>query len=316
MVLAPVKFRRPMECKTISKVPEGEEWQYELKLDGYRAQAIKSDGEVHLYSCDGKSYDHTFADIVRDLDQLRELQQFVIDGEIVAFDEQGHHSFSLLQNTRQNGAIVHFFAFDIMELNGKDLTRLPLSRRREILEREFHSMRGSFLRLAPVLDFPPASIMEHVRNLRLEGIVAKRKGSHYVWDEETADWQKYKVHQSADFLIGGYIPNGKKVDQLIVGEEKDGSLLYVDSVKNGLVPSTRHKVFNILAGLTTTGCPFSNLPEKTPGAHRMDREKMRRVTWVRPQVWAEIAFNEVTNSGHLRDSKFLRLREDGDLRDA
>jgi bifunctional non-homologous end joining protein LigD len=103
------------------------------------------------------------------------------------------------------------------------------------------------------------------------------------------------------------------VDQLVVGAHKDGELHFVDSVKNGFVPTTRRKLQVAIEKLETPICPFVNLPEKKR-PHAMDREKMRTVKWVKPKVIAEIAFNEWTPSGHLRHSKFLRLREGRDLR--
>jgi ATP-dependent DNA ligase len=95
--------------------------------------------------------------------------------------------------------------------------------------------------------------------------------------------------------------------------DEKGKLLFVDSLRNGFVAATRATAFAAVSPLKAKECPFANLPEKK-AAHRMDREKMQRVTWVRPVIKAEIAFNEMTSSGHLRHSKFLRLREDDDLR--
>src|SRR5204863_2031249 len=99
--------------------------------DGYRALGIKQDSDTHLYSRNGKDFDALFPDIVKDLGRLRGMKSFIVDGEIVAVDEKGQHSFSLLQNIRRNGAIVEFFIFDLLHLDGKDLTNLPLQRRRE-----------------------------------------------------------------------------------------------------------------------------------------------------------------------------------------
>jgi bifunctional non-homologous end joining protein LigD len=121
------------------------------------------------------------------------------------------------------------------------------------------------------------------------------------------------LQRSEDFVVGGFIPGVHGVDQLVVGVRKEGALHFVDSVKNGFVATTRRKVQEAIEKLITAKCPFANLPEKKR-PHAMDGEKMKTVRWVKPKVICEIAFNEWTPSGHLRHSKFLRLRDAHDLR--
>ena len=152
-----------------------------------------------------------------------------------------------------------------------------------------------------------------MREFEFEGVVAKRLDSIYVPGQTSDKWQKQKTQRSDDFLVGGYIPGRYGIEQLVVGEKRDGDLYFVESVKNGFVPSTRRKVFDVLNGKEIDKCPFVNLPERK-GAYRMDREKMATVRWMRPRIVAEIAFNERTPNGHLRHSKFLRLRDPDDVR--
>jgi hypothetical protein len=109
---------------------------------------------------------------------------------------------------------------------------------------------------------------------------------------------------SAYFFVGGYVPGRYGVEELVVGEKRDGDFYFVASIKNGFVLSTRQKVFDAIKGREIEKCPFVNLPEKK-GPHRMDREKMATVRWLRLRIVAEIAFNERTNAGHLRHSKFF-----------
>jgi bifunctional non-homologous end joining protein LigD len=103
------------------------------------------------------------------------------------------------------------------------------------------------------------------------------------------------------------------IDQLVVGEKRNRNLHFIDSVKNGFVPATRQRVFDAIRGEEIERCPFVNLPQKK-GTYKMDREKMKKVRWVQPRIIAKLAFNEKTEGGHLRHSKFLRLRESEDLR--
>jgi bifunctional non-homologous end joining protein LigD len=118
--------------------------------------------------------------------------------------------------------------------------------------------------------------------------------------------------KSDDCLVGGYIPGRHGVEQLVVGEKRVGEFYFIDCVKNGFVPATRQRVFELLQGKEIERCPFANLPEKK-GPYKMDRDKMKKVRWVQPRLVAKIAFNERTQSGHLRHSKFLRLRDAADV---
>jgi len=136
------------------------------------------------------------------------------------------------------------------------------------------------------------------------------EGANWQYEVRSGAWQKHKTQPSDDFVIGGYSDGGNgRVDEIAVGECKDGKLLFVEAVKNGFVPATRREVFQTIANLQVPDCPFVNLPEKK-GAHRMDEEKMQTFHWVKPKVMAEIAFNNRTTLGHLRHSRFLRLRPD------
>ena len=302
-----------MDCRHVAELPAGELWQYELKLDGYRAQAIKTEGEVKIFSRRGMDFTDRFPGVVEDLRKVRGVKQFILDGELVAIDAEGRHSFALMQRVRTNRAHVEFFVFDLLHLDGKDFERQILSRRRAVLEQDFPDRKGSTIRLSPILRGEPAAVLRAVKELGFEGVVAKRLDSFYEPGEEPGTWVKHKTQPSEDFIVGGFIGSGGRVDELLVGRMQGKELHFVDSVKNGFVPATPRSAHAAIASLTAKQCPFANLPEKK-GPHRMDRAKMQRVTWVRPVVRAEIAFNEVTSSGHLRHSKFLRLREDGDSR--
>ena len=300
-----------MECKRVDTLPESEGWQYEIKFDGYRAIAIKQYGEVQLFSRRGNSFNADYPETVAGLSSLR-AKSFVLDGELVAIDEEGRHSFSLLQNAKSKNAAVYFYAFDLLHHDGESLLHLPLKKRRARLEAAFPAWPSS-VQLSPVLTGALKKISERIQQYEFEGIVAKQNDSIYRPGEAPGTWVKKKLQRSEDFIVGGFIPGAHGVDQLVVGVRKGRELHFVDSVKNGFVPTTRRKVQDAIEKLVTAQCPFVNLPEKKR-PHAMDREKMRTVKWVKPKVIAEIAFNEWTPSAHLRHSKFLRLREPRDLR--
>ena len=300
-----------MECLEVPEIPEGELWRYELKLDGYRTIAIKQDGQVNLFSRNGTLFNSRFPSVLETLETLR-VKRFILDGEIVALDEYGRHSFALLQNIKTSKAPLRFYVFDLLHIDNDDLTKTILEKRRKRLEAEFATFTNN-IRVSPILVGEARKVVAHVKEFEFEGVVAKRLDSIYLPGRTSDRWQKQKTQKSDDFLVGGYIPNRYGVEQLVVGEKRGSDFFFVDSVKNGFVPSTRQKIFDAIKGKEIPKCPFVNLPEKK-GAYRMDREKMATVQWMHPRIVAEIAFNERTNAGHLRHSKFLRLRDRADLR--
>jgi len=308
---APLRFIPPMECLKVDHIPEGESWQYEPKLDGYRTIAIKQNGDVQLFSRNGNSFNAKFPSLVHAIETLR-VKRCILDGEAVALDEQGRHSFGLLQNFGTSKAPLRLYVFHLLHIDNEDLTKKPLEKRRKRLEHELHNLPKT-VELSPILFGSADDVLATVKQFEFEGVVAKRLDSIYVPGETSREWQKHKTQRSNDFLVGGYIPGQHGIEQLVVGEMRGGELYFVDSVKNGFVAATRRRVFDGIKGKEIDRCPFVNLPEKK-GAYKMDREKMKKVRWVQSRIVAEIAFNEQTESGHLRHSRFLRLRDREDVR--
>ena len=308
---APLRFIPPMECKQVDRIPEGDLWQYELKLDGYRTIAVKQNGEANLFSRNGASFNSKFPSVVRALETLR-IKRFILDGEIVALDERGRHSFALLQNIKTSKAPLRFYVFDLLHIDNDSLTQKILEKRRKQLEKELVGLPET-VELSPILFGESRTVLAHVKEFEFEGIVAKRLDSVYLPGSTSDAWQKQKTQRSDEFFVGGYVPGRYGVEELVVGEKRNGDLYFVGSIKNGFVRSTRQKVFDAVKGEEIKKCAFVNLPEKK-GAHRMDRGKMKTVRWLRPRIVAEIAFNERTQAGHLRHSKFLRLRDAADVR--
>jgi DNA ligase D-like protein (predicted ligase) len=308
---APLRFVPPMECQEVVRIPDGDLWQYELKLDGYRTIAVKQNGDVELFSRNGTSFNSKFPSVVQALETLR-IKRFILDGEIVALDEKGRHSFALLQKFKTSKLRLRFYVFDLLHIDNQSFTRKILEKRRKRLENEFAALPET-VQLSPILTGEAHDVLAHVKEFEFEGVIAKRLDSFYVSGKTSDNWQKQKTQRSDDFLVGGYVPGRYGVEELVVGERRNGDLCFVGSIKNGFVPSTRQKVFDAIKGKEIENSPFVNLPE-TKGPHRMDRAKMATVRWLRPRTVAEIAFNERTQAGHLRHSKFLRLRDPVDVR--
>jgi bifunctional non-homologous end joining protein LigD len=202
------------------------------------------------------------------------LKRFIIDGEIVALDERGRHSFALLQNIQTLKARLRFYVFDLLHIDNEDLTKDILKKRRKRLEGEFSALSEN-VQWSPVLFGNAHKVLATLKEFEFEGVIAKRLDSIYVPGQRSDKWQKQKTQRSDDFLVGGYIPGRYGVEQLVVGEKRHGDLYFVDSVKNGFVPSTRQRVFDVIKGKEIEKCPFVNLPEKK-GRYRMDRKKWLR----------------------------------------
>jgi DNA ligase D-like protein (predicted ligase) len=306
------RFSEPMECLQVEKIPEGAQWTYELKLDGYRLEVLKSKGKVTLYSRRGNDLTKRFDYIARALQSLPD--ETIIDGELVAMDEQGRPSFNLLQNFRSAASHITYYAFDILIHQGKSIMDLPLVKRRAILAEAVKP--SDHVGLSLVSDKTAAQMLRFVRSHGLEGIIAKRADSVYQPGKRTGLWAKTRINLEQDFVIGGYIPSHLGVDSIVVGFYKGQDLYYAARVRAGFVPATRREVFDAIKHLKTAKCPFVNLPEKEPGrwGQGFTAEKMQEAVWLKPRVVAEIEFLEWTGADHLRHTKFVGLRDDKDLR--
>src|SRR5713226_3293328 len=181
-------FIEPMECLSVSKLPEGAQWVWEIKLDGYRALAVKSGTGVTLFSRRRKSLNRQFPSIVEALVNLPEGT--VVDGELVAIDDSGRPDFNLLQNFRAEASRIHYYVFDLLCWRGRDLTRLPLIERRALLK-GLLVVQDKRIRIADYVEAAPRDLLAAVREQRLEGIVGKQKDSHYQPGKRSGAWIKY-----------------------------------------------------------------------------------------------------------------------------
>ena len=300
-----------MECLAVAKLPDGPQWIYEIKLDGYRAQAVKSDENLTLFSRRRKSFNPQFPHIVEALSGLPE--NTVIDGEVLALDESGRPDFNRLQNFRAEATHIHYFVFDLLVYQNRDLTRLPLRERRELM-RSLLKFPPPRIRISDSVEASAADMLDAVRQQGLEGIIGKRKDSFYEPGKRSGAWIKYRVNRGQELVIGGFLPGSHGLDSIIVGYYKGDNLVYVARVRNGFVPASRRQVFERLRPLVVPQCPFVNLPEthRSRWGEGLTAEDMTKCVWTRPELVAQIEFLEWTESDHLRHSKFAGLREDKD----
>ena len=304
-----------MLCDPVKSIPEGEDWIFEVKLDGFRVLAAKPAGEVvTLWSRNGNSLNRKFFYIADALSFLPEGT--VLDGELVALDEQGRSSFNLLQFFRAQAANVRYCAFDILRLEGHDVTGLPLLDRKALLQKVVASQAPQ-VPVVEYIDGSSAEILRRVRSQGLEGVIAKRKGSLYEPGERSGAWVKHRVNKGQEFVVGGYVPGSHGFDALIVGFYRGEELLYVHRLRTGFTPALRKEIFPRIKDLVIPECPFVNLPQEGKsrwGGEGLNAEKMKSCVWLRPEFVVQVEFLEWTGETHLRHAKFAGVREYKDPR--
>ena len=280
-------------------------WLFELKFDGERCLAFRNGSSVRLFSRNQKRLNNTYPEIA-DAIAAQPLDNFVVDGEIVAFDGDVT-SFARLQRRMQNtdpvaarmtGVEVFYYVFDVPYLAGYDTTAVALRHRKLVLERAL--IFDDPLRFTTHRDAEGEAAYHEACARGWEGVIAKRADSAYVQHRST-DWLKFKCVNRQEFVIGGYTePHGSRVGfgALLVGYYEDGNLRYAGKVGTGYDTRTLIELGKQLRALETADPPFA------------DRVREKGAHWVRPELVAEVGFTEWTNDGKLRHPRFLGLRDD------
>ena len=226
------RFIEPMLLQRAEKLPEGAGWTYELKLDGFRALAIKSGGRVHIRSRNDTDFNAKYPGIARALAVMPD--ETVIDGEIVALDESGRPSFSALQNGSASAPLV-YYVFDLMILAGKDVTNEPLTVRRELLAEHVLAKLDGPIRESPELNAGLPDLVRSVKAHGLEGLVAKRRDSRYEPGQRSGAWQKMRVNREQPLVIAGYTVGARNFDAIVFGYYVGGKLMYAGRTRSGFI---------------------------------------------------------------------------------
>ena len=206
----PPDFVEPMKAKLVDSLPSGN-WIYEIKFDGYRALALRGGSETRVLSRNEKDLGSKFPE-VKDSIAALDVHDAIIDGEIVALDEEGRSSFQLLQSfdMGEDRPPIVFYAFDLLRLNGKDLRDLSIEERKGKLEEMLKNPPG-VIRYSVSFTKDVQELLSRARELGLEGLIGKRSGSRYEPGKRTGAWIKLKLHQEQEFVIGGYTePEGSR----------------------------------------------------------------------------------------------------------
>jgi len=310
------RFIEPMKAKLVEKPPASSDWIYELKFDGIRLIAIKERKKVSLLSRNQNDLSARFPEIVHAIKNLA-ADEFVLDGEVVAVDEEGRSSFQLLQAREMEGrkSPICFYAFDLLQLDGKSLVSVPLEARKNVLEKLCSSARDPQIRYSGTIDGDAEQLLSEVQRRGLEGIIGKLRNSVYEPGRRTGAWIKLKCVNEQEFVIGGYTPPQgarKYFGAMLVGYYKDRDLVFAGKVGTGFTTKTLAALYRKFRAEERAGCPFVDLPSKQNGQWVLGitPSMMKKIRWINPKFVAEIKFAEWTRDGKLRAPVYMGLRED------
>ncbi len=315
------KFVEPMKAKLTADPPTSGDWLYELKFDGFRAIAVKQNGEVNLFSRNKHDLGARFPEI-RDAFVRLSADDFICDGEIVALDARGHSSFQLLQGNASGDdrPPIAFYAFDLLHLGGESLMAKPLEERRRLLEKTVLRNAKEPLRFSATLGHAAKPLLKQIQKHGLEGLIGKRAESAYEPGRRSGAWIKLKCLNEQEFVIGGFTPpKGERefLGALLVGYYERKILRFAGKVGTGFDLKSLLALHKKMLARRAGKCPFPDLPEKSSGrwAQNITAREMASCTWVKPTLICQLKFAEWTREGKLRHGVFLGLRDDKPARE-
>ncbi|HEX4631968.1 MAG TPA: non-homologous end-joining DNA ligase [Chthoniobacterales bacterium] len=311
---AKARFIEPMKARLVESPPSGD-WSYELKFDGFRVCAVKNGSNVNLISRNGNELRSRFPEVVAALKKLP-LHDCVLDGEVVALDDEGRSSFQLLQGLEMEGheAPIVFYVFDVMQLNGRSLTGLPLTARKEVLAKVCEGV-GDPIRYSGEIGGDATALLKEVQRRGLEGLIGKLRDSVYEVGRRSGTWIKLKCVNEQEFVIGGFTPpQGARqhFGALLVGYFEGKKFLFAGKVGTGFNTKSLASLHKKLKSERREDCPFADLPSKHGGqwVQGITPSMMRKIDWVNPVFVCQVKFAEWTRDAKLRQPVFLGLRED------
>ncbi len=306
---------KPMLATLVDKPFDENGWVYEVKWDGYRAVGFLNNGSVELKSRNDKSFNEKFYAVTEALNTWK--INAVVDGEVVVLDDNGISNFGALQNWRSEAdGILVYYLFDIMWLNGKDLTALPLTSRQAIL--------ASVVPVNPVLRISSSfgesgtDFFNTAKDLGLEGIIAKKANSEYLPGNRTKEWLKIKANQRQEVVIGGYTLNegsDKLFSSLLVGVFENKQLVYTGKIGTGFNTALQKQIMQQFKPLVISKPPFNFLPDINKPSRFRPNPPHATATWLKPQLVCEVSYAEMTTDGVMRHPSFEGMRIDKNAAD-
>jgi len=309
------KVISPMLATLVEKAPEQYGWIYEIKWDGYRAISLCNKKEVNIISRNNKPFNDKFYPIHQALQKLQ--LHAVLDGEIAVLKETGVTNFSALQNWRSeaDGELV-YYVFDVLWLNGNDVTGLPLIERRALLKQILPA--EGIIRESESFNTSATVFLQAAESMGLEGMIAKRADSLYKQGDRGQDWLKIKVHKRHEVVIGGYTKNEdspKPFSSLLVGVYENGKLQYTGKIGTGFNDKLQKELMAKFKKLEIKTCPFSFKPDVNKPSRFRPNPPHAEAVWLSPKLVCEVSYAELTEDGVMRHPSFEGMRVDKNARD-
>lgn len=293
-----------MLAKLEHKVPQGDDYAFEIKYDGYRTIAFIEGGHCRLVSRNGKDFSDKFMSVCQALIKLAHGRSMVFDGEMTMVDEHGKSDFQALQNYMKNpsdGGLVYVI-FDILALDGIDLRSKTLLERKSILEDVLKTAPNNLVYSQHVIGQGEKSF-NLAKKLKLEGIIAKRIDSSYTSGRK-GDWIKVKVSPRQEFVIGGFTRSSKRtngISSLLLGYYNNEEFIYIGRTGTGINENENAEIFNKLK---------KNISKKSFFTNKVAKSGDETIFYVKPRLVCEVQYAEITNEHMLRQASFKGIRED------
>ena len=287
-------FVPPMLATSLKKPFDSPDWIFELKLDGYRAITLFDPADnPHIWSRNALSLEQKFPGIAKAVSKLK-LRSTVLDGEIVAVDENGNPGFQLLQRfQKQPTAPTLYYVFDVLWSDGEDITGKTIMERRTVLERIIKPTAG--VQLGTYVDSRGIALFNLAKEKGMEGIKAKRKDGIYYPDKRTPDWLKIKSRAQQEFVVGGFTEGRgsrqRSLGALLLGAFRDGNLHYFGHSGSGFREKGLKEALEKMKPFFTSRSPFDNSPKV--------KEKIQ---WLKSNLVCEVAYAEITADEQLRQT--------------
>jgi len=301
---------KPMLAKLAEHLPEGKEWRYEKKYDGFRLLAIRSEEGVQLYSRNGKEMNTLFPSLVTELSSLD--RRAWLDGEVVVEDKQQNAHFQLIASGEPipSNLTLRYYVFDILHLEDEYVTEYSLKEREELLALLFRRLKKpKVVRLTHILQGTAQQAMVKAKKQQWEGIIAKDVNSSYLQGKRSSFWSKFKLRNSQEAIICGYTsPQGSRLffGALVLGCYRDGELVYIGNCGTGFNTKSLKDIYTAMHKHESGYKPFEE---------DVTVAKEKEVTWLQPLLVCEVYYSEWTTDGRLRHPVFKGLRQDKDAQE-
>lgn len=294
-------FRAPQLATLADRVPEGDNWLFEMKFDGYRCIAAVAGRDVHLYTRNGHDWTQQFSALVEPLSRLTKGSA-LLDGEVCVMNAQGRTDFAMLREALSTGAPLLFYAFDVLEIDGADLTSEPLiDRKRQLAALLGEREQQSVIQYSGHMAGCGQTVLDAMCHDGFEGVIAKQADAPYR-GKRTRSWLKLKCGRRQEFVIIGFTPSSRKQTfaSLLLATYEGSTLRYRGRVGTGFTVDEAHALQSMLDARVRKTSPADDIP----------RAITRTARWVTPNLVGEVSFTEFTTDGLLRHPSFIALRDD------